>query len=113
MAMNTYFLSISTRLLENLSIFFLKVWARKRIRDFHINHQVESIRDALRCYFTMYGLGGDGLCRENWVEAHQTMGAAAQERAKNKDPIPMVFMANAYFDVIDEDDNGILNMQVA
>ena len=75
--------------------------------------EIKSVREALRCYFTMYGLGGDGLCRENWVEAHVTMGAAAKERAKNNDPIPMVFMANTYFDVIDEDDNGILNMQVS
>jgi len=75
------------------------------------DEEVEMIREALRCYFTMYGLGDDGLCRENWVEAHVTMGEAAREREKQGEPIPMVFMANAYFDVIDEDQNGVLNMK--
>lgn len=75
------------------------------------DEEIESVRDALRCYFTMYGMAGNGVCRENWVETHVTMGAATIEKAKNKEPLPMVFLANTYFDVIDEDDNGILSLQ--
>lgn len=72
--------------------------------------EVEIVREALRSYFTMYGLGGDGLHRENWVEAHVTMGEAAKERKAQGDPIPMEMLANAYFDVIDENDDGLISM---
>ena len=66
------------------------------------DYNVEKVREALECYFTMYGLGGDGVMRENWVESHIAMGAAVEERRRQGDPIPMEFLANAYFDVIDE-----------
>ena len=73
--------------------------------------EVEIVRNQLKSYFTMYGLAhGDGLHRENWVEAHVTMGAAAQERKKQGDVIPMEQLANAYFDVLDENDDGLISM---
>ena len=71
---------------------------------------VESVRKELRSYFTAYGLGADGLNRENWVEAHCTMGESAKERRKQGDPIPMEVLADAYFEVLDEDDDGVLTM---
>jgi len=74
--------------------------------------EVENVRNALDTYFSMYGLRmPGGLHRENWCEAHITMGEASKERMKQGDPIPMKYLAKSYFDVIDEDDNGVLNMQ--
>jgi len=88
-------------------------WAdRMRFICFTDESEIERVRTALDTYFTMYGLRNPGgLCRENWVEAHIVMGEATKERIKNGDPIPMKFMAESYFDVIDEDDDGTVDMQ--
>jgi len=74
------------------------------------DEEIETVRNELKSYFTMYGLHGDGLRRENWVEAHITMGEAAQERKRQGDEIPMEQLANAYFDVLDENDDGFVSM---
>lgn len=74
------------------------------------DEEVEKIRESLGWYFTMYGLGDEGLCRHNWVEAHVTMGEAAMVRERKGEIIPMVVLANNYFDVIDADDDGRLSM---
>jgi Ca2+-binding EF-hand superfamily protein len=88
-------------------------WAdRMRFICFTDDSEIERVRTALDTYFTMYGLRNPGgLCRENWVEAHIAMTEATLERHRQNDPIPMKFMAASYFDVIDEDDNGTVDME--
>jgi len=73
--------------------------------------EVEKVRQALYTYFSTYGLSKNGLQRENWVEAHCTMGAATFLRRKKKDTVLMETLANAYFEVLDEDDDGYLDME--
>lgn len=96
-----------------LTIDEILLWADriKQICDTD-DYEVENVRNALDCYFTMYGMRNPGgVCRENWVEAHCTMGEAAKQREKNGEPIPMKFLAKSYFDIIDEDDNGVVELR--
>jgi len=73
--------------------------------------EVEKVRQSLYTYFSTYGLNKDGLQRENWCEAHITMGAATELRRKKGDVVLMEMLADAYFHVLDEDDDGVLDME--
>jgi len=74
------------------------------------DEEVETVRNALRTYFSNYGLNEDGLHRENWVEAHITMKETAEERKRQGDTSLMEMLADAYFDVIDENDDGKISL---
>jgi len=76
------------------------------------DNQVEEVRGALREYFTQYGLAhGDGLNRENFVEAHCTMAQMSRYRRECGEHVPMEKLANAYFGVLDQDQDGKINME--
>ena len=73
------------------------------------DEQVESMRSAIRIFFGAKGVTIEGLKREDWVEANRTFAEAEFERKRRGEPSIVALLGNAYFDVLDEDNDGTVN----
>lgn len=72
--------------------------------------EIESMRAAIRVFFGACGVTNEGLKREDWVEANQTLAEAEFERKRRGEPSLVALMGNAYFDVLDVDSDGTVNL---
>jgi len=74
------------------------------------SYEIEEVRAALKIFFEACGLTEEGLRRENWVEANQVCAEAERERKKRGQASLVAVLGNAYFDVLDTDNNGLVTM---
>jgi len=75
------------------------------------DYEIEEVRGALRIFFEACGVDEHGLHRENWVEANQALAEAENERRKRGQESLVALLGNAYYDVLDVDNNGLVSME--
>ena len=73
--------------------------------------QVEKMRQAVRVFFFNKGVDPvDGLLRHNWVEANRVFAEAERERERRGEPSLIALLSNAYYDVLDDDGDGTVDI---
>merc|ERR1712038_456098 len=86
-------------------------WAERMKSLCHSSEEdIAKVRDALKIFFTACGLNEEGLHRENWVEANQTLGEAERERRKHGEESVVAILGNAYYDILDEDGDRLVSL---
>ena len=75
------------------------------------DEQVDGLRSAIGTFFRAVGVTNEGLSRENWVEANQVFAEAEFERTRRGEECLVALLSNAYFDVLDVDNNGTVSFE--
>lgn len=74
------------------------------------DEEIETVRSALRTFFTAVGVNETGLTRENWVEGNQVFGEAEKLRKELGEKTLVALLGNSYFDVLDTDETGTVSL---
>ena len=75
------------------------------------DYEIEEVRGALRIFLEACGVTEEGCHRANWVEANQVCAEAERERKKRGQESLVALLGNAYYDVLDVDNNGMVSME--
>ena len=75
------------------------------------DEQVEKMREAVHIFFLNKGVHPEtGLTREDWVEANRVFSEAERERERRGEPSMIALLSNAYYDVLDDDGDGTVDI---
>ena len=88
----------------------LLVWAdRMRHLCNATDEEVEKMRSAIKTFFSGHSVSEKGLPREDWIESNRLFAECEKERNKRGEQTYIALLGNAYFDVLDKDNDGIVN----
>ena len=74
------------------------------------DEEIESVREALKLFFTNKGCTGEGIRRENWIETNRVFAEADRERERRGERKMVNMLGDAYYDVLDTDGDGLVSL---